>query len=401
MNKIIHKLKKMKLKLLFSIILLGTATFVFSQKNPIIIQPNIILPKDTIVSNKLIKSLNEFLNLKDKSNNENFFVLKEDLLETSVLLDEMKMIEKSGKFKDDNFYKSYLTNILPLKNSTFLVQISYIGINENSPILVASFEILAKLKDNKFYFNSPLKRNAFLWKSKKIDGITFYYKNILNDKSTKEYAKNVALFDKKLKSNNKIIEWYGFDDMNEMLRAIGVNYKLLYNSKTSSTFTAIENNSLLIASATDNANFDVFDSHDLWHERLHNVVSTSIINKPVDEGCAYLYGGSWGMSWKQILKTFKEKVSSNPKSDWLSLYEQFYNFGESKEKHLLVGYVINALIVEKTEKEKGFPAVMELLSCGKYEKTNENYFKVLEKITGINKTNFNDSVWKLINESKK
>ncbi|GEM_PF-2744695 len=31
------------------------------------------------------------------------------------------------------------------------------------------------------------------------------------------------------------------------------------------------------------------------------------------------------------------------------------------------------------------------------ETTNENYFKALEKTTGINKSDFNAFVWKLIN----
>lgn len=389
----------MKLKSIVTIALIGIVSFTYAQKNSILIQPNIVLPKDSIISNKLIKSLNGFLSLKDRANNENSFVLKEDLLETSVLLDEMKGIEKSGKFKDDNFYKSYLTNLVPLKDSNFLVEFSYIGVNENSPIVVASFEVLAKLKDDKFYFLSPLKRNTFLWKTKTIEGVTFHYKTILNEKVVKDYVKNVTQFDKKLKSNSKTIEWYGFDDMNDMLKGIGVSYKLLYNSRTSSTFTAKENNSLLIASGSDNSNFDSFDPHDLWHERLYNVIPKSGVNKPVDEGCAYIYGGSWGISWKQILNTFKEKVSSNKSIDWLATYEDFYDFGESKEKHLLVPYVINALIIEKLEKEKGFAGVMELLSCGKYQKGNENYYTALDKLTGINKSNFNERVWKLINAS--
>ena len=46
----------------------------------------------------------------------------------------------------------------------------------------------------------------------------------------------------------------------------------------------------------------------------------------------------------------------------------------------------NALIVQKLERTKGFAAVLELLTCGKYEKGGENYFKVLEKLTGINKS---------------
>jgi len=44
-------------------------------------------------------------------------------------------------------------------------------------------------------------------------------------------------------------------------------------------------------------------------------------------------------------------------------------------------------------------AVKELLTCGKYEKGNEDYFKALEKLTGINRANFNEKVWALIKAS--
>lgn len=189
--------------------------------------------------------------------------------------------------------------------------------------------------------------------------------------------------------------------MPEVMQNIGVLYKLEYNGRSVGTINANENNTALLVNGTYNTNFNAFDPHDLWHERARNAIATNSINKAVDEGCAYLYGGSWGISWLQILKTFKDKVASNPNSDWLSLYDGFYNFGESKEKHLIVSYLINALIVEKIEKEKGFSAVKELLSCGKYEKGNENYFKVLERLTGINKANFNENVWSLIKKSGK
>jgi hypothetical protein len=402
----VEKLNKQKtfimniaVKSIIIIMTFALTTLSFGQTNKIIIQTNINLPKDTLVTNNLIKSLNGFLSLKEKPNKENTFVLNEDLLETSILIDEMKGIEKSGKYKDDNFYKGYLTNVAPINKTDFLIQFSYIGVFESTPILVASYEIMGKLRDNKFYFCSPLKRNTASWQNKKNGNYVFHFKNSLNEKVVSEYIKNVQYFDKKLNAQNKKIEWYGCNDLPELLQIIGVNYKLDYNSQNATTFSAIENNSLLIVSGENNTGFDAFDPHDLWHDRLHNVISTSIINKPVDEGCAYLYGGSWGIGWTQILKTFKEKVSSNPKSDWLSLYEQFYNFGESKEKHLLVSYVINALIVQKIEKEKGFASVIELLSCGKYEKTNEKYFATLDKLTGINKNNFNDNIWALIKKS--
>ncbi|HNO70642.1 MAG TPA: hypothetical protein PKO16_02600, partial [Bacteroidia bacterium] len=132
------------------------------------------------------------------------------------------------------------------------------------------------------------------------------------------------------------------------------------------------------------------------HERLHNVLSTNIINKPVDEGTAYLYGGSWGLSWKEILEKFKVYANANKNADWFVLYNESKNFEEQGKPPLNIDYVINALLVQKIDKEKGFLSVMELLSCGKKEKGNENYFKALETITGINKTNFNENVWTLI-----
>lgn len=390
----------MTLKLIFSTLLFLLTFFTFGQTKPLIIPSYINLPKDTLAANNLIKSLNGFLSLKEMPNKVNPFVLKEDLLETSILLDEMKGIEKSEKYKDDNFYKGYLTNVVQIDNINFLIQFSYIGINENVPILLASFEVLAKQKENQFYFYSPLKRNTMSWQTKKIGNCTFHFKNTLNSKKASEYVKAVAAFDDKLKATSGQIEWYGCEDLPEILQTIGVKFKLDYNGLVSSTFNANENNTILLVSGASNTTFDSFDPHDLWHDRLRNVLSPSITNKPVDEGCAYLYGGSWGISWEQILKIFKDKVSSDPASDWLTLYEQFYNFGESKQNHLVVSYVINALIIEKIEKEKGFAAVLELLSCGKYEKGNENYFKILEKLTGINKSNFNHNVWILIKKSK-
>jgi hypothetical protein len=390
------------LKKIILLVSLHLGLAAFAQTNPLIVPANVALPKDTLIANHLLKSLNGFLSQKESPNKENVFVLKEDLLETSILLDEMKGIEKSGKFKDDNFYKGYLTNVVQTDKSNFIIQFSYIGVNENAPILMASFEILAKYIDDKFYFLSPLQRNTLSWQTKKIGNCVFHYKKELNTKVATEYVNDIAFFDKKLNAPQNNIVWYGCNDMPEVMQSIGVLYKLEYNGRSVSTINANENKTTLLVNGTYNTGFNSFDPHDLWHERVRNALPKNTINKPVDEGCAYLYGGSWGISWQQILKTFKEKVASNPDTDWLGLFDgKQLNFGVSMEKHLIADYVVNALIVEKIEKEKGFPAVIELLSCGKYEKTNANYFKILEKLTGINRGNFNENVWALIKKSGK
>lgn len=388
----------MKTKLTFTTLLLAFSTLSFGQCEKIIIPTNVNLPKDTLVDKQLINSLNGFLALKDKPNKENTYVLNQDLLEMSILLDEMKGIEKD---KNSNiFYKGYLTSVTQLDQNNYLIQFSYIGISENAPILGASFEIIGQQKDGQFYFSSPLKRNTFTWKTKKIGSSVFHYKNTLNEKNAEKYLSYKALFDKKLNAKDTKIEWYGCNDMPELLQSIGVTFKMGYNGIKSGVFSATENNTLLLVSGSNNSSFDTFDPHDLFHERARNVIPADKINPSMVCGCAYIYGGSWGISWKKILSTFKEKVSSNPNSDWLKLYTEAYNFGESQEKHLLVTQMINALIIKKTEKEIGFSSVIELLSSGNFRKDSEGFFRILERVTGINETNFNEKVWELIRNEK-
>lgn len=388
------------MKNLFTILFVLFSFSSFAQNNPLQISKVIAMPKDSIESKKLILSLNNLLTAKEKSNEENTFVWKNENVETYILLDEMNGVEKSGKNKDAFFFKPYLTNIVKLNDLEYYIQLSYIGINENVPMLRASFELIAHKENDDFKFSSTLIRNTSSWKTMKVNNCIFHYKTTINTATAKNYGKAVAAFDKKLNTKNQQTDIYFSQDLPELLKIIGAEYKLDYNSRSTSTFSSKSDNRLLIVKGDNDTKFDNFDLHDLWHERLKNVVSSKIINKPVDEGCAYLYGGSWGISWKTIFKTFKEKVANDKQKNWLENYGKFDNFGETKETHLMAEYVINALIVQKIEKEKGFASVLEFVSCGKYNKENDNYFQSLEKLTGINKANFNQSVWELINAEK-
>lgn len=383
-------------KILTIALTIFTAAMVAGQSNSLIIPGNIYLPKDSILKKQLISDFNGFLSQKEKPNNENTFVLKEDLLETSILLDEIKDMEKNVRLKVDTFYKAYLTNSLRLNDSTFKVQFAYLGVDEDVPMLRANFTIIAQEKGNQFYFRSPLKQNTITWKSQNIGNTKVYFKNNLNTARANECFKLTDEFDKKLNAPIRQTEFYCCDNFSEALQLIGVDYKADYNGKNFNTLTAKENDINLVMNGTLTSDFTVFDPHDLWHSRLHNVVSTSIINKPVDEGTAYLYGGSWGLTWQQILDKFKTYAAANPNADWLALYNEGKNFDEGAKFPLNIDYTINALMVKKIEKERGFSSVIELLSCGKYQKDNENYFIALEKITGINKADFSANVWTLI-----
>jgi hypothetical protein len=371
--------------------------FANAQTNPLRINPNITVAKDSIESKALTTSLNNFLVAAQLENEENKFVFESEKVETFIQLDELKGIEKSGKYNDAFYYKPYLTNVVSLKDNTFLIQVSYIGVNENVAMLRASFEFIAHKTNNAFAFSSPLVRNTKNWKVEKIGNNNFHCQNTINKDKLKEFNKLTTAFDLKLKSANKISDYYCTDNIIELEKLIGIDYKFDHNGRTESVWSAAFGDRKLIVLGNNNSSFDNFDPHDLWHDRLSLVISRSKVYKPVDEACSYLYGGSWGITWKQILSTFKEKVASNKDTNWLEVKEVPVNFGESQQTHLMTDYVVNALIIKKLEKEKGFAAVWELLNCGKWEKGNEKYYQSLEKLTGITKANYNEKVWELVN----
>ncbi len=384
------------MKNIFTIIFTAFAFYgIFAQTGQLIVDKKILLPQDSIKTKNLLLSLNNLLIAKEKPNEENIYVLDSEKIETFILLDEMKGIEKSTKFKDNFFYKPYLNNVINLNKTDYIIQISYIGINENIPILVASFELIAHEFNDEFLFSSPLLMNTKNWKTEKAGNNIFHYKSIINKSKVQEFNKLATIFDKKLKSVDKITEFYCCKNLPEMLKLIGVNYKLEYNGKEESVFSSSLGDKKLIVLGNNNETFNDFDQHDLWHDRLSFVIARNLVNRTIDEGCAYLYGGSWGISWKEIFEKFKKEIAINKTTNWSEIKENKIYFKTQNFRNS-VDDIVNALIVKKIEKEKGFAGVWEFLNCGKAEKANENYYKSLEKITGITKVNYNEKVWELI-----
>jgi hypothetical protein len=379
--------------------LLTLLTFYANAQTVLRVNPNITLPQDSVETKTLISALNEFLIGAQKPNEENKLVLETEKVETFILLDEVKDIEKSGKFKDDYFYNPYLTNVVPLKGTGYLLQVSFMGTSENVALLRTSFEFIAHKKENSFLFSSPLLRNTKNWKVEKVANNIFHYQGNLNKTKVQEFNKLTSVFDKKLNALNKVTEYYLCENIIDLQKLVGVDYKADYNGRTESVWSSSFGDRKVIVMGNNNAAFDNFDPHDLWHDRLSLVIPRSQVNKPVDEGCAYLYGGSWGFGWKEIFKEFMAQVASNKSANWAEIKETPVYF-KTKEFNNSADYIVNALLVQKIEKEKGFAGVWEFLNCGKYEKGNENYYKVLEKLTGITKANYNDKVWELISKEK-
>ncbi|MFC5044073.1 hypothetical protein ACFSTE_09195 [Aquimarina hainanensis] len=358
------------------------------------IAPSTRLPKDSIRTHKLLHSFEAFLSLKEKPNRENSYISPSHLLATSALLDELKHIEKSRRFEQDAFYHCYVNNIILIDATTYLLQFSYVGTHKETPVLRAVFSLLAEEQPDRFYFYSPLVSNTALWKTKKHESYTYHYQNEAVLEEAMAYTAQAKAYDQILNSDTQTpTTLYCAKNFNEVLRLMGIDYKADYNGYRYNTVTATENGHHLVIDGYLAATDRSFDPHDLWHSRARRVFPADRIHKAVDEGCAFLFGGSWGYSWEEILQKFKTFIAITPNPDWLALYKEGRDFGDETKKPLRVDYMINALLVQKIKKEEGFPAVVPLLNCGKKK---EAYFPALKKATGITKKNFNTRISALI-----
>lgn len=356
------------------------------QRPSLIMAPNLRLPADTVESRLLIQSLEGFLAGSSKPNQENGYVWHDHLLATAALLNELKGLDTT---------RAYLENVFPLDSGRLAVQLSYMDVKSGIPSLQGDFKLLARKTGDHYSFYSPLEESTGTWKTKQMGRFIFYYRYTLDKELSKNYARKAAEFDRKLKAPDYLTRVYFCDNANEAMELLGITYKAAYNGRPHLNFFAFENNESLMIFGTASSDPEALDIHDCWHSRLFYTPKQGTVNRFIDEGCAYLYGGSWGMSWPHILSRFKTAIAG--KKDWLAVYTENRQFGDSAEKHLYADYVINALLVQKIEKEKGFPAVMQFLCSGKKQKDDASYFEALDKIDGINRSNFNAVVEELLN----
>jgi hypothetical protein len=375
----------------------------YCQTDVLLVPRGILLPPDSLTRVELLGSLRGWLGGPQR---ENGYILADDRPAISALMDEMRGLEKKVVgVGDTSFYKCYLTNVVPVDSGEFRVQLAYMGVKgaergvggEAVPELRACCTVLARQRGDKFYFSSPLGENTVGWKTRQIGNCQFHYKKGINMEKAAAYQKKLAFYDKKLGMEPQIIDFYCCDNLPEAIKLVGLEYKADYNGLSYEELSGFSGNrSVVLCGFVSVDGFNDWDPHDTWHMRLHNVVAPATINRPVDEACAYLYGGSWRIYQPEdVLRLFGEYAAAHPDADWLALYKAGTNF-IPPPKILKISYAINALIVRQLEKDKGFPAVLELLTCGKKEQGDGNYFAAVRRLTGVDEAGYNGYVWRLI-----
>ncbi len=386
----------MKKKFNLLILCLAISLTLQAQTDYLQIPQGVKLPKDSIERENLIKSLDRFL---QDTTIYSKFVKPEAKEETAILLSEIQDVQK--RHKQEENIKPCLTNLIPVGKTDYMLDVSFMGVKNEQPTLHAIVNFMATPKDEVFLFSSPLQYNTRGWHSIKDGYLTAFYQDEIDKDYIQKDIKYVKRFDEMLGGSWATTDYYcrSCNNMSDLLRLMGIVYSELYNGK----------NWIMIDFSNKKHNFcfypkhffegGIIDPHDTFHSRAYSVIPQEKRNRFMICGCAYIYCGSWLISWEDIQKRFKETVDYKNEKDWLKLYFERYNFGVNKERHLLVTQFVNALIIEKVEKEQGFSAVKKLLASGNMYKNRDEFFRILEEVTGINEQNFNKEVAKLIDDA--
>jgi hypothetical protein len=383
-------MKKMIFSSIAMALLLSFAAGVRAQSGGLLMAPGIRLPEDSVTRMELVAGLRGWLGAKNGPDSLNSYVAEGDRPATAVLMGQMRGL------KED----CYLGSVTSLDSAHWQIQLCYMGSHKDTPALQACYTVLARRVGDRFFISSPLSEHTAGWKSRTIGCCTFHYQREINKERAIEFEKTVVSYDKRLKIAPPVIDYYCCDNFMEAAKLVGIDYMWRYSGFGYGDLSEDYGKYSVIVTGNEwKDGFSPVSMHDMWHGELHKTVSRTIINRPVDEGMAYLYGGSWiTYSWKDILKMMEDYKAAHPGADWLALYKEGTNL-LPPPKIIKISYAINALVVERLEKEKGFAASLPILCCGPKEEGDANYFAALERTTGVEEAGFNAYIDGLLRDS--
>lgn len=364
------------------------------------IAPAVVFPRlSADTTTRLTVSLTDFVRRVEHPEASNPLVAEADRKSMAPLLRELRGLCARGD--DGAFFVPYLSSAVR-DEDVLQVQLTYAGVLDGKPLVHAIVDLIARETENGFTFASPLERRTAGWRTEPHGRQTLHFATRPDGERVRRFFAAIDQFDSRLgdaRLGDKAPrgDFYCVHDFAEGMHLLGLAYRSEYAGRTTGAFAGRSAGEYVFVDACylSPANA-VFDLHDLWHDRQRLVMPPELIYRPIDEGAAYLYAGSWGLSWQEILTKFQSYAAAHPDADWLALYEASANFDPRARFPLHVDYAINALLIEQIEREHGFGPVRELLTSGPKVAGSANYFTKLEQVAGVTREAFGVKVCELL-----
>ncbi len=379
-------------------LLLLTLNIINAQGQTTFSKPSYLtIDADSTIKENILKSLdNLFLQL----DNEKLDTTLIDGVNRKLsieILSSLKGTEDSEKDSTKNFYKRQLINLFPITKTEYFISIAYIGSKIGSPpILKTVFNFIAKNDQGKFVFSIPTNYLTKSWKTKKVGNIMYHFVDNINIKNAKIFDIKNKTIATKFGLKPKQLDFYLCDNYQDVLRLMGYEYDAESNGKTKSGYGVVANT---IFSVMHNEDF----SHDLFHFYSAKIRG-SARNWYAEEGFAYCWGNAYWtkttgetITQDELVIKLKQYVNATPQISLLILFDEQPKVFEYLSEEIGLKKIFASLICKEVEQKRGIEGVKELLNCGSGA---DKFFKATDRLVGVNRTNFNTEVMKLLEAYK-
>lgn len=367
------------MKQLQIIILLFFSTNSFGQKvtyNHIVDSTNVEVKKvmmlfeNYINSNPQNKEKNPFWNREEQQKHKNY-----DFLESEF---------------QPSLYMGFPIQVLSIKikndHCQIKAQFSYCK-EDGNPYVLAIVNYGAKKENGAFKLVNVLTLNKQTWNHTTVGYVDFYYPiyHKFNYQKAQELNGFITEICENFDVRPKPFEYYLADDYDEIQQLKGIDYYIGMGGQAKPSGKASDDKVYC-------GGLGEFYTHEVFHLQIEEYFPNK--HYWVSEGIATLLGGSRGKSLKWLIEHTDQYLQKHPEID-LSNMLKLTNLDDQ----ISYQYVLGGLIAKKIMDKGGWSLLKEFMSSGK---TDEDYYKAIEKHLGIYKSQLNHYIRKQLQiEAKK
>ena len=362
-------------------------------QSQIIKPPHLNYEMDTLTKVKILGSLDTlFLQIKNNKLDAKLIGRGETEFNT---LKSFSELEAHKKDSIEDFYKKQLINIYPISDTDYWISLAYIGQkNKETPILRCIINLIASNIGDKIVFSLPTQYLTKTWKSEVVGNITYFFRDKLNKERAKKFDEKNTIIAHKLGLEPEKFDFYMCYNYQEVLQLLGYEYDLEANGKVRDGY-GVDGNTIFAVMNNEDFSHDVFHYYsDKFRKQAGNGI--------VEEGVAYSWGNAYYtqsngemIEQKELIQSLKVYLKANPKVTPLDLFTQKPKIFNHIAPEISVKSTITSLICDEVERKKGIEGIKTLIKCGSGE---DNFFKAVNELIGLNKTNFNVELSRFIQQ---
>lgn len=362
-------------------------------QSQIIKPPHLNYEMDTLTKVKILGSLDTlFLQIKNNKLDAKLIGRGETEFNT---LKSFSELEAHKKDSIEDFYKKQLINIYPISDTDYWISLAYIGQkNKETPILRCIINLIASNIGDKIVFSLPTQYLTKTWKSEVVGNITYFFRDKLNKERAKKFDEKNTIIAHKLGLKPEKFDFYMCYNYQEVLQLLGYEYDLEANGKVRDGY-GVDGNTIFAVMNNEDFSHDVFHYYsDKFRKQAGNGI--------VEEGVAYSWGNAYYtqsngemIEQKELIQSLKVYLKANPKVTPLDLFTQKPKIFNHIAPEISVKSTITSLICDEVERKKGIEGIKTLIKCGSGE---DNFFKAVNELIGLNKTNFNVELSRFIQQ---